>query len=46
MEPKRWLGGSDPYATFQLPGVTFDVRVAVHPSKGVTFRTRFQVEIQ
>ena len=34
MEPKRWLGGSDPYATFQLPGVTFDVRVAVHPTQG------------
>ena len=34
MEPKRWLGGSDPHATFQLPGVTFDVRVAVHPTQG------------
>jgi hypothetical protein len=34
MEPKRWLGGSDPHATFQLPGVTFDVRVAVHPTEG------------
>jgi hypothetical protein len=34
MEPKRWLGGSDPHATFQLPGTTFDVRVAVHPTQG------------
>jgi hypothetical protein len=33
MEPKRWLGGSDPHATFQLPGTTFDVRVAVHPTQ-------------
>jgi hypothetical protein len=32
MEPKRWLGGSDPQAAFQLPGVTFDVRAAVHPT--------------
>src|SRR4051812_42106646 len=32
MEPKRWLGGSDPQATFQLPGVTFDVRAAVSPT--------------
>jgi hypothetical protein len=34
MEPRRWLGGSDPHATFQLPGVTFDVHVAVHPTQG------------
>src|SRR5688500_13218651 len=34
MEPKRWLGGSDPHATFQLPGTTFDVHLAVHPTQG------------
>jgi hypothetical protein len=34
MEPRRWLGGSDPHAAFQLPGVSFDVRVAVHPIQG------------
>jgi hypothetical protein len=34
MEPKRWLGGSDPQATFHLPGTTFDVRMAVHPTQG------------
>jgi hypothetical protein len=34
MEPRRWLGGSDPHATFELPGVTLDVHLAVHPTQG------------
>src|SRR5689334_5597670 len=34
MEPRRWLGGSDPHPPFQLPGVTFDVHLAVHPTQG------------
>src|SRR4051794_32781535 len=34
MEPRRWLGGSDPRATFQLPGVTLDLHMAVHPTQG------------
>jgi len=31
-ESKRWLGGSDRHATFQLPSVALDVRMAVHPT--------------
>lgn len=34
MEPRRWLGGSDPQAVFQLPGTTFDLHLAVHPTQG------------
>src|SRR5690349_18907676 len=34
MEPRRWLGGSDPRATIQLPGSTLDIHVAVHPTQG------------
>jgi hypothetical protein len=34
MEPRRWLGGSDPHATLQLPGVALDVHIAVHPTEG------------
>jgi len=32
-ESKRWLGGSDRHATFQLPSVALDVRMAVHPTE-------------
>lgn len=34
MEPRRWLGGSDPHATVQLPGTALDVHLAVHPTQG------------
>jgi hypothetical protein len=34
MEPWRWLGGSEPHATIQLPGVALDLHLAVHPTAG------------
>jgi hypothetical protein len=34
MEPRRWLGGSDPRATIHLPGSTLDIHLAVHPTQG------------
>ncbi len=34
MEPRRWLGGSDPHATMQLPGVALELHLAVHPTQG------------